>query len=345
MDFAKLDLQIEEYCKKHQISGMLRITVKDAILFEKNMGYADAEAKTPFTKDAMFTLYSLSKPFCALGLLRLVEAGRVLLAAHPSVYVPEAKGFDPAVTVRHLLNHTSGLPDFELNKEFAARYPHGYAHEVRGQLEALSVMPQVFAPGTKMLYANINFILSALIIEAVTGESYQTYMTREVFEPLGMKSAVVDNETKEIAHRVTGYALQDGVPIPAAKSHDWMLGAGDVVATVDDVYCLNTAAKCNLLVSKEMWEEILSRSDVGYFGYGCSVFDWHGKRMIRHNGGHEGFRTLHVWIPECDFDIIFLSNSGYGNARDDLTEMIHTAFFGKGGAYERHEMDAGYIKN
>ncbi|MBO5908555.1 MAG: hypothetical protein J6Q67_02070, partial [Clostridia bacterium] len=81
------------------------------------------------------------------------------------------------------------------------------------------------------------------------------------------------------------------------------------------------------------------------YGMGCYVENWHEKFRITHNGGHEGFRTLHIQLPEDDFDIIFLSNSGFGNARLEIAEMIYSAFYGEpSGDYTPFEMDKGYAK-
>ncbi len=336
--------EITAYCEENQIFGMLRITEKDRILLEANMGYANVEKKEPFDARSAFTLYSLSKPFCVLGLLKLADEGLVDMDAHPATYVPEACGFDARVTLRHLVHHVSGLPDAEQISEFAEKHAPGYARYAREHVKLLTAYPQYFEPGTATKYANINMILCALVIENVTGLPYADYMQKEVFEPLGMQYAVVDNEELVIPHRVQGYALVDGAPSAVEKSHHWSLGAGDIVATVDDVYTLNRAIKHGLLVSEDTWREVLTPYPINRFGMGCTVSTWHGKRRITHNGGHTGFRTLHVLLPEDDLDVIFLSNSGYGNARDDIMEMIHTAFWGDAqGISERVAMDKGYI--
>ena len=342
----ELQKQIAEYCEVNHIFGMLRVMVKDGILFELNLGLSDIESKTAFTKDSMFSLYSLSKPFCAIGLLRLYDLGLVDLESHPSRYVPEADGFDKSVTIRHMLHHISGLPDFELISDFKEKYAPGYARFTREHLKLLTQYPSYFEAGTHSKYTNINFILLALIIENVSGKPYSEYMQAEVFEPLGMETAIVDNEKLAIPHRVTGYELWDNVVKKIDKSHDWLLGAGDIVATVDDVYCLNKAIKYRLLLKRETWEQVLTPSAVNNFGMGCTVTDWHGKKRITHNGGHLGFRTLHIQLPEDDFDIIFLSNSGFGNAREDISEMIYTAFYGNDTSAfcgEKTKMDEGYI--
>jgi CubicO group peptidase (beta-lactamase class C family) len=293
----------------------------------------------------MFTFYSLSKPFCVIGLMKLKDKGLVDIDAHPSRYVPEMKGFDKRVTIKQMLHHISGLPDFEQNTDFAQKYAPGYARYAREHLTYLADYPQYFAPGTNEKYANVNMVVCALIIENVTSLSYAEYMKKEVFEPLGMRSAVVDNENLIIKDRVEGYELINCVIAKCEKSHNWLLGAGDIVGTVDDVYALNKAIKHRLMLKESTWQEILTPSPLNNMGMGCAVFKWHGKRRITHNGGHKGFRTMHVQLPEDDLDIIFLSNSGYGEAREHLAEMIYSAFYGDNQTAEKtaQKMDMGYI--
>lgn len=340
----ELNRQISEYCSVNRITGMLRVTVMDRIRLQWSFGYADWENRIPFAEDSMFTLYSMSKPFCAMGLLRLKDMRLVALDAHPGHYVPEAAAFHPHVTVRQLLQHTSGLPDFEQTGDFRQKYAPGSVGKIREHLKLLSGYPSHFLPGSAGMYANINYSLAALIIENVTSLPYAEYMHREVFDPLGMKHTVVDKEGLYIPGRVTGYEPVNGRLAPVKKSLDWMLGAGDLVATVGDVYTLNLAVKHRLLLTPETWDEALIPSPLTQKAMaGCTVSLWHGKHRITHNGGHTGFRTLHIYLPQEDFDIIFLSNCGYGNARNDIAEMVYGAFFEGDRAAEHMEMDTGYI--
>lgn len=340
----KPEQKIATYCEAHHIWGVLRVTWKGKVVHEQKMGFADYKHGMPFTENSMFTLYSLSKPFCAIGLMKLRDMGLVDLDAHPGRYIPEAAGFDSRVTVRQLLHHTSGLPDFEQIEEFAKKHAPGYRKYIREHLELLSAYPQYFAPGTGSKYANVNFVLCALIIENISGMAYADYMKTEIFEPLGMKTAVVDREGLPIPNRVKGYALEDGAPVEIEKSYNWILGAADIVGTVEDVYCLNKAIKDRLLLSEESWQMILTPSNVNDKGMGCTVSCWHGKQRITHNGGHLGFRTLHIQLPQEDFDIIFLSNSGFGNARNDLAEIVYETFYTEVSSKEQMiEMDVGYI--
>ena len=340
----ELNRQVAAYCDANRITGMLRVTQKDHILFQWNFGYADWENRVPFADNSMFTLYSMSKPFCAMGLLKLKDMRLVALDAHPGHYVPEAADFDPGVTVQQLLMHTSGIPDFEQTENFRQKYAPGCTCKTREHLKLLSKYPSFFPPGTGGMYANVNYVLAALIIENVTSLPYEEYMRREVFEPLGMRHTLVDKKGLYIPSRVKGYALVNGRVTEVEKSLSWMFGAGDLVATVEDVYSLNRAVKHRLLLTPETWDEALIPSPLTQKSMaGCTVSLWHGKYRITHNGGHTGFRTLHIHLPQEDFDIIFLSNCGYGNARNDIAEMVHGAFFGGDRTAEHMEMDTGYI--
>lgn len=153
-----------------------------------------------------------------------------------------------------------------------------------------------------------------------------------------MRSAQTDNEKLVVPERVSGHELIGGKPVPVDRTLDWLLGAGDIIGRTDDVYCLNKAIKSEALLKKETWKMLLDND------MGCCVSTWHGRRRITHNGGSRGFRTLHIQLPEDDFDIIFLSNSGWGDARNDFAEAVYKAFYGGDDKEsEQVKMDVGYI--
>ena len=98
------------------------------------------------------------------------------------------------------------------------------------------------------------------------------------------------------------------------------------------------------MLKPETWAQVLTPSPLNHMGMGCTITQWHGKTRITHNGGHPGFRTLHVQLPEDDFDIILLTNASWGDARKDFAEAIHEIFYGQNtGLSEEFKMDAGYI--
>ena len=339
----EVDAYLRSYAEEKNFSGIVRVTSHDEIVYSGAFGKASYESGAEFTDVSMFSFYSLSKPFCAIGLLALYDKGLVDIDAHPSLYLPEAKGFDPRVKIRHMLHHVSGIPDLELSlkdiddKDILNK-------SVREQLLAIAKLPMVFEPNTRGMYVNANFVISSLIIESVTGLDYAEYMKKEVFTPLGMKTAVVDTGCIEIPNRVQGYEYRDG-RVAVDKATLWMKGAGDIVGTADDVYRLNHAIKHKLLLKPETWEMALTPSRLNHMGMGCTVVDWYGKHRIIHNGGHTGFRTLHVQLPEYDFDIIILSNNGWGDARNEISAALHDIYFGEHTTPNvAVAMDTGYAK-
>ena len=352
-----LDSAVREYAEREKIYGVVRVTVADRVEYEAKLGYADIASKRLFDERSMFTFYSLSKPFTAIGFMKLYDRGLVDLDEHPGKYLAEAADFDPRVTLRQMLCHVSGLPDFEENREFFedlsartspdALLPTHYTRRILHDMKRIHELPLHCEPGTSGWYANINIMTPALIIERLTGRDFAEYMKNEVFLPMGMTSTLVDEPGKNVPERVTGYELDaNGNMIPVSPSYGWMKGAGDLIGTVDDVYRLNHAIKDGLLLRPETWDAVLTPDPHSSMGMGCTVTEWHGKHRITHNGGHKGFRTFHVQLPDDDFDVIIMSNSGYGNARYDLTEIIHDAFYAADGDSEsgRLDLDKGFIK-
>ena len=272
------------------------------------------------------------------------DKGMVDINLHPGTYLDEAKGFSKDLTIKHLLQHVSGVPDFDQNTDFKEKYKGGTSKQLRNNLLRLSKKDMLFAPGTDAHYTNTNFIICALITENVTGMSYSDYMKNIIFEPLGMRNTYIDKKNLILKDRVKGYELLEDKITPIERMTEWVLGAADVVSTVEDVYCLNKAIKHKLLLSAESWDEILTPNPLNSMGLGCRVNEWYGKKRIVHNGGWNGFRTMHVQLPEDDFDIIVLSNSGWGNARRDIIEAVYSAYYGNSTLKsDVLEMDVGYI--
>lgn len=176
--------------------------------------------------------------------------------------------------------------------------------------------------------------------------SYADYMRQEVFLPLGMQTAVVDQEGVYIKNRVKGYTvLSNNVFEETPKSFNWMFGAGDIVGTVDDVYCLNKAIKNKMLLEEETWQAILTPNEINGMGKGCFITEYKWRKLIRHNGGHSGFRTLHAQVLDDDFDVIVMLNCDR-DYRMDLLELCLSTFYGSGKLDERSvAMDVGYAKN
>ncbi len=342
---SKMDAFINKYCHLYKFSGTLRVSHKGETIYKRHMGFADIEHKIPITDDSVFTIYSMSKPLCAIGFMKLFDRGLVSLDAHPGKYIPEAASLHPDLTYNHILRHVSGLPDFDDFPDLKFKYSSEKPFDIRGLIrEIADRCTEDNKPGNER-YANMNFALTALAIENVTGMAYADYMEKEVFRPLGMEDTLIDQNGLLIPNRVRGYDI-NGHRLESVKiDFDYFLGSGDVASTVNDIYALSREMMNHSLLTDTAWENILTTVPGGAYGLGCTVTDWHGKKRITHNGGHNGFRTLHILLPEEKFDIILLSNSGYGNSRYTLSEAVYTAFYGADADEGTTvDMDAGYIR-
>jgi len=340
---SKMDAYLDEYCRLYKFSGTLMVSLKGETIYKRHMGFADIEHGIPVSDDSVFTIYSMSKPLCAIGFMKLWDRGLVSLDDHPGKYIPEALGFHPELTYYNILHHISSLPDFDDFPELRFKHSRKKPFDLRSMVKDMAESCEIKAPG-EWRYANINFAIPALTIENITGMSYAEFMKKEIFEPLGMNDTVIDHNGLLIPNKVRGYDINghelEGVTI----DFDYFLGSGDAASTVNDIFTLSRAIMDKKLLSEAAWEHILTPNPGGDFGKGCTVTDWHGKKRITHNGGHLGFRTLHILLPEDDFDIILLSNSGYGNSRYSISEAVYTAFYGADeNAGRMTAMDSGYI--
>ncbi len=334
----KLIRWLDEYSEKSGYMGITRIMKNGETVFEHCNGYGDEALTEPLTPDSVFRFYSITKPFCAIALMQQYEAGKVDLDAHPGKYVPEARGFDPRITVRMVLRHSSGLPEVT-TEEFMKRE----TADIRAGMKALAGQPLDFEPGTGVWYRNTNFALCGLIVEELSGMTVGEYIEKNVFSPLGMKTAFCAAAHPE-KKTVTGFDMQDGKRVKAPYMNiASFAGCGDACGTAEDLSRLYLAIREKKLLRPETWDTVFSTPDDNSFGFGCSVFDWHGKRAIQHNGGHYGFRTIQRILPGDDFDIIVLANTGFGTPREDITEKIYELCFDSDGNAANIEMDKGFI--
>lgn len=115
----ELDRWIDSYCEIFPFSGSVCVTSKNKVVYRRNIGLSNRELNVPIDNNTRFRFYSLTKPFTAIGLLRLYEMGRVSLDDHPGKYIPEAVSVHPDITIRSLLDHSHGLPDFSRSQNFS----------------------------------------------------------------------------------------------------------------------------------------------------------------------------------------------------------------------------------
>lgn len=334
---------LTEYEKNTSFSGSVQVISKGKVIFKKHIGYADRERKIAIDDDTRFRFYSLTKPFTAIGIMKLYEEGMISLSAHPGEYIECARELDTRITIEMLLKHISGLAEIA----DADKLQKKEEFDLSAEIEKISDKPLSFKPGGQVEYLNTNFIMLSLILEKFHNMPIDKYLSEKLFPALGMKTALCDTGEKAIEKLAVGYEKdENGEIIPAGYvNQKLMSGAGFGVGKISDVTCFYDAIKNKRCLKSETWEKVFTPSTIGDFGAGCIVFDWNGELTYQHNGGFLGFRTIHRYLPDEDFDIIVLSNVGFVDARTVICDKIHEIYFGDMGKNQNPEMDKGFISD
>lgn len=299
----KLDRYIESEVRGHHFQGSVLVAGRNVILLACGYGYADAEWKIPNTPDTKFRLGSITKQFTATAIMQLRE--RHLIALHASVckYIQPCPDTWKAVTVRELLSHTAGIPDFTQD-------PSRTREEV---LSRLRLKPLDFPPGTQWKYSNSGYFLLGSIIEHITGKPYAQVLAERIFNPLGMRDTGYDDSETVLAHRASGYQLANG-RLLNADYIDMRLpfSAGGLYSTVLDLYRWDQALYTQSVLPRQalelMWTPVLHN-----YGFGWSIVkrtsadDAHYR--VWHNGGINGFLTQIDRYPDDHVTVIVLANS------------------------------------
>jgi CubicO group peptidase (beta-lactamase class C family) len=288
------------------------------VLLAKGYGLADVRLGSSIGPETRFNIASISKPFTALAVLKLREAGRLSLDDSLARYLPESPNA-ARVTLRQLLTHTSGLPDF---------VPFDQA--MSGPLD--------FEPGDRLNYSNIGYSALGRVIEKVSGRSYEDYLRVAILDPLGLVATGVDHG--DGAARAMGYGLDAAgrfVPIaPQDRSLD--PAAGGLVSTVGDLFRLDQALYGSELLPAKVLSEAfapvrLTDGRTGHYGFGWMVGSFRGLREIAHGGDIDGFNSFLARYPSEKFTVVVLANypmasSGALPSAGDLAHRIVELYLG-----------------
>lgn len=328
-DKAKLDDLAKRLDRAHErkkFSGTVLIAVDGKIVFEKSVGFANVKEQTPFDQHSSFRLASVSKQFTAMGIMLLKEDGKLDLDSPITKFFPELPY--EGVTIRHLLHHTGGIPDYmALFTKHWDRETDFDKRKVAFNRDMINLLAEhkperLFAPGEKWDYSNTGYVLLASVIEKVSGQTIQAFMQNRIFDPLEMKDSRVFevsigvSKDFDLPSRVYGfmYVGDDHV------DNDWnflngMVGDGGIYASARDLLKWDQALYTEKLVKKAMLDEAFTSGvlkngiETGY-GYGWIVSrDKTEGLTTSHDGSWVGFRTSIQRHPDRKLTVIVLSNS------------------------------------
>jgi CubicO group peptidase (beta-lactamase class C family) len=308
------------------------------ILFEKGYGVRELSTGARIDPQTNFRLASFTKQFTATAIMLLVHDGKLQYDDHLADIFPDFPTYGRAVTIRHLLTHTSGLPDYEtlMEREEKAQGPIWSAQHQIQDAEVLSLLEKQtagkFAPGTSWDYSNSGYVILGLIIAKVAGMSYREFLYQKIFSSVGMNHTVVYQKgVNEVSRRALGYSREKDAFVETDQSAtSATLGDGGIYSNVVDLGKWDEALqKHTLLSEKEMLAALtpvtladgsephwpkqgdgdnLAPGKPVLYGYGWFLDPYEGHPRMWHSGTSMGFRTVIERFPSDSLTIIILSN-------------------------------------
>jgi CubicO group peptidase (beta-lactamase class C family) len=284
-------------------------------LLLKGYGKADVEWNVPMPADAVFEIGSITKQFTAVALLQLRDAGKLSLDDNITKWLPDFDMRGNTVTLRRLLDHTSGIKGITEMPEFGLlvtnpRFPRDSAYAL------IKRYPFEFKTGEAQIYNNSAFWLLGLVVEKASGMTYEDYVEKRLFEPLGMKRSSYCNSAENVERRAHGYAIQNGMVRRAATNvHTWPFSAGSLCSTAGDLVVWLKALHGGKVLSPKSYAEIITPSKLTdgtplRYSMGLAVGkDVRGLSFIGHGGAIGGFVGEATWYPDAQAAVVVLMNS------------------------------------
>lgn len=333
---SRLDEIVEGHMKTHNIPGALVAMVSSGeIIHLKTYGLANVELGVPVTDSTVFEIGSISKQFVVAAALMLRQEGRLDLDASIHAFLPGLPSEWLGVTVRQLMNHTSGIPDYEEIRSYDVYRFRLTPEEV---INIAHSRPMDFEPGTGYYYSNTGYFILSMIVERVEGKPLNEVLRHRFFEPLGMHQTRLADPEAIIPHRAAGYwvnkrgTLINRNPTETTST----LGAGGILTSVYDLAKWDAALNGNAYLTEEsktaMWTPDklpdgtlagANASRTGY-GYGWVILPYKGLTLQQHSGMVAGFRADFRRAPKAGVtSIVFLNR--YQVSTSPIPEaLLHT---------------------
>jgi len=286
------------------------------MLLEKSYGLARIEMPVSIRPDTRFRIGSITKQFTAAAILKLAERGKLNVNDPISKYIPDwPSGHE--VTLRLLLNHSSGIHNFTAKAGFQANVTKAITLDTL--VSSFKNDPYDFAPGDKFRYSNSGYVLLGFIIEKVSGQPYDAFLRKTFFEPLGMTNTGVYPPGTPLVNEAIGYSYENGT---VRRSVNWDMSnvpaAGNLYSTARDLFLWNEAlfagkilstanARAAFTVGVLAGDDPTRPEDIGY-GYGWTMDRLSGVREISHGGELAGFGSYLLRLPDYHLTVVVLLN-------------------------------------
>jgi CubicO group peptidase (beta-lactamase class C family) len=309
----EIDVIMHELIKANEPGAAVAVVQAGEVIHRQGYGLANVEWEIPIQPDTVFRLASLTKQFTATAIMLLQEQGKLTVDDLLTEFLPEYPTSGHEITVHHLLTHTSGIKSYT---SIEGWFPHKIIHDMTPQAicDVFSQIPFDFKPSTQFLYNNSGYHLLGMIIEKVSGVSYEQFIQENIFRPLGMQHSYYMSNEPIIPKRASGYATaEQGFRNADYLSMTQPYAAGSLGSTIDDLVVWDRAVREHRLVSAAtqtlMFTPVkLTTGKTENYGYGWGLGDYRGQPFVHHGGGINGFSTFIAQFQQAPLSIIMLTN-------------------------------------
>lgn len=323
---AEVDQLFQDYSGSGMPGASVMVIRDGQPILTKSYGLANVEQGVPVESSTNFRLASVTKQFTATSVLMLVDRGKLSLDDPIRQYFPEFPEFADGITIRNILQHTSGIQDYEplYGDLFPLQVTDSGVVEIISKTEAT-----MFPPGSEYSYSNSGYAILAVLIEKLSGRTFPEFLHDNIFVPLEMTKTVafVDGVTT-VPNRSFGYTVSNaGVDFSDQSAWSAVLGDGGIYSSVEDLFKWDQALYENGLVSADLrarsWTPGLET-----YGFGFRIDEYKGHKRYHHSGSTSGFRNHMQQFPADHLTIIILTNRADPDVQP-LAEKVADLFLGR----------------
>ncbi len=312
---AKVDKVFERY-SKHDGPGCAVAVLKSGdIVYANAYGLASVEGGIPLRTSSIFNIGSMSKQFTALSILLLERSGKLTLNDDIRKYVPELPSYPAPITIRNLLEHSSGLRDVDELLKLAGFHIYEDLITNRDELNIIAHQRALnFVPGEEHAYSDTGFMLLGQIVERVSGMSLRQFETDNIFRPLGMDRTLIrEDHTIVVPENTAAYIRNSNGDLRTGGTNDESTGAGNVLTSIADYakwdrnFYTHQVGGPDLLVRMQT-PGLLKNGMRSPYALGLQVRDYRGLMTLEHGGADAGYHSFYLRIPEQQLSVVALCN-------------------------------------
>ena len=330
IDETLIDLMMTDYNQENVPGAAILIVHQSNIILSKGYGLAKINEGTKINNQTNFRLASITKQFTAMAIMILKQRGQLNYEQTLTEFFDGFPTYGSSITVRHLMNHTSGLIDY------FSLIPDTTTEQLK-DLDVLELMrlqtTTYFVTGSEYRYSNSGYALLALIVETISGLSFAEFLDINIFTPLGMNGSIAFEEgISTIDNRAFGHSYNNNEYILDDQSlTSAVLGDGGTYTSIQDLYKWDLALNNSNLIDQDIIVEAftpgrLNNGEEIDYGFGWVLDSYRGKERTYHTGSTRGFKNVYQRYPELELSISILTNRSSGNPMTIANQIADILF-------------------